>query len=106
MKTITKIIHINDGNNVTAHDGNRLFVETSPRTEHIISAFLTDGWTLHSRVFRVTPSANPDDITFYLAGWDFLFTKEIPDDVIDESNILLNDAISEALSISNENSIE
>lgn len=26
MKTITKIIHINDGNDVTAHNGVRLFV--------------------------------------------------------------------------------
>lgn len=106
MKTITKIIHINDGNDVTAHNGDRLFVETSPRAETIISAFLTDGWTLHSRVFRVTPSTSPDNITFYLSGWDFLFTKEIPDDAIDESDTLLNDAISVALSIGNENSFE
>lgn len=98
MKTITKIIHINDGNDVTAHNGDRLFVETSPRAETIISAFLTDGWTLHSRVFWVTPSTSPDNITFYLSGWDFLFTKEIPDDAIDESDTLLNDAISVALS--------
>ena len=106
IKTITKIIHINDGNDVTAHNGDRLFVETSPRAETIISAFLTDGWTLHSRVFRVTPSTSPDNITFYLSGWDFLFTKEIPDDAIDESDTLLNDAISAALSIGNENSFE
>ena len=97
MKTITKIIHINDGNEVVAQNGDRLFVETAPRTETIISAFLTDGWTLHSRVFRVTPSTSPENITFYLSGWDFLFTKEVPDDAIDESDRLLNDAISTAL---------
>ena len=99
MRTITKIIHINDGSNLTVHNGDRLFVESSPRAESIISTFLTDGWSLHSRVFRVTPSTDPESITFYLAGWDFLFTKEIPDDVIDESDILLNNAVSEALNI-------
>lgn len=106
IKTITKIIHINDGNDVTAHNGDRLFVETSLRAETIISAFLTDGWTLHSRVFRVTPSTSSGNITLYLSGWDFLFTKEIPDAAIDESDTLLNDAISVALSIGNENSFE
>ena len=61
-----------------------------------------DGWNLHSRVFRATPSTSPDNITFYLSGWDFLFTKEIPDDEFDESDTLLNDAISEALNIGKE----
>lgn len=99
MKTITKIVHINDGNSVTAQNGNRLFVETSPRAEHIVSAFLTDGWTLHSNVFTVSPSTNPDQIAFYLSGWDFLFTKEVPDDAIDDSDEFLSVAISGALKI-------
>lgn len=46
MKTITKIIHINDGNDVTAHNGDGLFVETSPRAETIISAVLGIGTEL------------------------------------------------------------
>lgn len=45
-------------------------------------------------------------LLFILSDWDFLFTKEIPDDAIDESDTLLNDAISVALSIGNENSFE
>ena len=106
MKTITKLIHINDGNYKTVHNGNRLFVETSPRTEHIISAFLTDGWTLHSREFNVSPSTSPQQISFYLSGWDFLFIKEIPDDAEDDSDRLLSDAICEALSLEEEDAFE
>jgi hypothetical protein len=106
MKTITKLIHINDGNYKTVHNGNRLFVETSPRTERIISAFLTDGWVLHSRVFNVSPSTTPDRISFYLSGWDFLFTKEIPDDAEDESDMLLKEAVLEALEMEEEESFE
>lgn len=103
MKTITKIIHINDGNELVAQNGDRLFVETSPRAEAIISAFLTDGWTLHSRVSRFEPSVtNPGNLTFYISGWDFLFIKEIPDDAADTSDSLLSDAITEALRIKKE----
>ena len=97
MKTISKIIVINDGSRQTAHNGDRLFVQTAPRADAIVSAFLSDGWTLHSRNFRVSPASSQEYYNFYLDGWDFLFTKTVPDDAVDNSDSLLKDAISEAL---------
>lgn len=96
-KTLTKLVHINDGNHAVVHNGDWVFVETAPQTEHIISAFLSAGWTLHSRNYRVTPSNAMDKIAFYLDGWDFLFIKEVPDDAVDNSDHLLDSAVLEAI---------
>ena len=97
MKTITKLILINDGIQKAFHNNDRLYVETSPRAEKILSAFLTDGWTLHSRVPRVAPAGRDSEFGFYIDGWDFLFTKTVPDDEPDHSDRLLSEAVAEAV---------
>ena len=95
-KTITKLVSINDGENNEINNGNRLYLVNYPRTEKIINAFLNDGWSLHSKEFRVVPSIQ-GAYAFYLGGWDMLFVKEIPSDQDDDSDSFLHDVIAKIL---------
>ena len=40
MKTLVKLINVNDGNESEKQNGQSLYLETYPRTEKIIAAFL------------------------------------------------------------------
>lgn len=87
MRTIAKLVSINDGESVTVTNGNRMCVETYPRAEKMIEEFLNAGYELHSRVFRVTPAIQQEgSYSFYRNGWDFLFVKTIEDDEEDDSD--------------------
>lgn len=69
MKTIVKLITVNDGKCEDYHNGDFLSVIDYPRTEAIISAFLDDGYVLESRTQRITPSVQEEGAySFYIGG--------------------------------------
>lgn len=99
MKTIVKLINVNDGNEKVVQNGERLFVQSHPKTEAIIGAFLNAGYVLNSRTYRMNPSVQGEgQFSFYIGGWDLLFTKEIDDEEEDDSDIFLEKVISEIIS--------
>lgn len=98
MKTIVKLITVNDGKCEDFHNGDFLSVIDYPRTEAIISAFLDDGYVLESRTQRITPSVQEEGAySFYIGGWDLLFTKTVEDDAEDDSDEFLKKVIEEAV---------
>ena len=77
MKKIVKLVHVNDGEKNEVNNGDFLLVENYPRTEKIISAFLSEGWTLNSITQQVTPAVQKQGAyTFYMGGFNLLFEKE------------------------------
>ena len=77
MKTITKLINVNDGHEKELQNGKFLHIVHYPRAETIISEFLNDGWKLLQQTQRITPAMQkPGCFSFYLGGWDLLFSKE------------------------------
>ena len=97
MKKIAKLITVNDGKRKVVHNGDFLFVKNYLRTEKIISIFLSHGWTLKDIIQCVNPARQGEgEYTFYLGGWDLLFEKEV-EDIEDNGDRLLEEAISEAL---------
>lgn len=98
MKTIVKLITVNDGKCKDFHNGDFLLVTDYPRTEAIISAFLDNGYVLESRTQRITPSVQEEGAySFYIGGWDLLFTKRVEDDAEDDSDEFLKKVIEEAV---------
>lgn len=98
MKKIAKLITVNDGNRKVVHNGDFLFVKNYPRTEKIISIFLSHGWTLKDIIQCVNPARQREgEYTFYLGGWDLLFEKEVEEIPGDNGDQLLEEAVSEAL---------
>lgn len=98
MKTLVKLINVHDGNACEKQNGERLYIETYPRAEKIISAFLTNGWKLASQTPRYNPSILQDgNFAFYLGGWDFLFEKVVEDDAEDDSDKILEEVLNEVV---------
>lgn len=98
MKKLVKLISVNDGNCKVEQNGERLYIETYPRTEKIIAAFLSEGWTLMNRERIINPAQQkPRAYTFYLGGCDLLFVKDVDDDVQDEGDVILQDVLAEIL---------
>lgn len=96
MKKLVKLININDAKEKGFQNGDWMHVETYPRTEKIISAFLSQGWELSSRTQRYRPAVQKEgNFAFYLDGWDLLFEKEVDDDVEDDGDKILTDVLSE-----------
>lgn len=94
MRTICKLIRVNDSCETNVSVNDFLLVGTYPRIDAIISAFLNEGYELHSRNFRVTPGKHgTGESSFYLGGWDLLFVKNIEDDERDNSNEILRKAV-------------
>ena len=94
MKNLVKLVNIHDGNVKNHHNGDWLCIESKPRSERIIAAFLDDGWTLKAATQRYEPAVSkPDSYSFYLGGWDMLFTKTVEDDAEDNSDEILSDVL-------------
>lgn len=98
MKKLVKLVNINDGNKKEVQNDERLYIETYPRAEKIISGFLNRGWELTSRTQRFYPAIQEKGkIAFYLGGWDVLFEKEVDDDAEDDGDEILEEILSEVL---------
>lgn len=96
MKNLVKLINIHDGEEKEHHNGDRLYIESKPRAEMIIAAFLNDGWKLINATQRYNPSINqPGVYGFYLGGWEVLFTKSVEDDVVDNSDEIISNVLRE-----------
>lgn len=94
MKTIVKLITIHDGKKNEIQNEDFLYVTHYPRVEAIITEFLNDGWILLDRTQRVTPAIqNEEGFSFYMGGWDCLFSKQIADDAEDISDEFLQNII-------------
>ena len=92
MKTITKLITIQDGQENMVQDGDWLYVSYYPKADAIIAEFLNDGWVLLDRTQRITPAMQGEgNFAFYMGGWDCLFSKEVADDAEDKSDEFLTD---------------
>ncbi|MCD7809397.1 MAG: hypothetical protein LUH02_08645 [Erysipelotrichaceae bacterium] len=90
MKKIVKIVHVNDGERQGMHNGNFMVVETYPRSEKIIEAFLNNNWTLMNRTQVIKPAIQESGVfSFYKDGWDLLFEKEVEDDAINNGDDIL-----------------
>ena len=101
MQYFAKLVSINDGNEIAVQNEDRLLVETYPRAEKIIAAFLSAGWQLKDRTQRVTPAVNKEgSYSFYLGGWDFLFVKEARDGEVDDGDRILQKALQNIASVS------
>lgn len=95
MKKIVKLVHVNDGEKNEVNNGDFLLVENYPRTEKIINAFLSDGWTLNSITQQVTPAVQKQGAyTFYMGGFNLLFEKEVDDLAEDNGDAILEEAVS------------
>ena len=91
MKNLVKLVNVNDGNGKDHQNGNNLYIGSKPRAERIIAAFLDDGWKLINLAQRFHPSIlQPGVYSFYLGGWDLLFTKTVEDDSADNSDELIS----------------
>lgn len=98
MKKFVKLVNIHDGNSTALQNGERLYVETFPRAEKIISAFLSQGWELDSRTQRYNPAIQESgNFSFYLGGWDLLFIKEAEDDEKDDGDEILERVLAEVV---------
>lgn len=98
MKTLVKLISINDGNIYDHHNGDWLHVQSYPRTEKIVSTFIDEGWILQDKTPRYRPTPQqPGELSFYIGGWDFLFTKDVLDDDFDDGDEILDNIINEIL---------
>ena len=98
MKKIVKLVHVNDGEKNEVNNGDFLLVENYPRTEKIINAFLSDGWTLNSITQQVTPAVQKQGAyTFYMGGFNLLFEKEVDDLAEDNGDMILEEAVSDVL---------
>ena len=98
MKKIVKLVNIHDGNSKEFFNGNRMYVESFPRAEMIISAFLSQGWKLENRTQRYTPAMQQEGcFSFYLGGWDLLFVKEVEDFADDDGDRILEEALAEMM---------
>ena len=94
MKTLVKLINVHDGNESMKQNGERLYIANYPRTEKIISAFLTNGWKLTSRTQRFNPAIQQEgSLSFYLGSWDLLFEKVVEDDVEDDGDKILEEVL-------------
>lgn len=90
MKSIGKMITVNDAKEVNVQNGDFLLVEYYPRTEAIISEFLSNGYTLISKTQRVSPAMQREGgYSFYIGGWDLLFSKQVEDEAEDDSDEFL-----------------
>ncbi len=77
MKKIIKMVHVNDGDSQVMHNGDFMFVETFPRGEKIIEAFMNNGWTLANRTQVIKPAIQKEGAySFYMNGWDLMFEKK------------------------------
>ena len=97
MKNLVKLITVNDGTPEIVQNGDRLFVETYPRTEKIITLFLNNGYSL----VNMEPVYNPSTLeegsfSFYRGRKELLFVKEVESDEPDSSDELLSFAIQTA----------
>ena len=72
MKTLVKFVNLHDGNSIDVHNGNRICIETYPRT--------SDG-----------------NYSFYRGGWDCLFIKKVEDDANDNGDEILKRVIQRIL---------
>lgn len=100
MKTLVKQIVINEGGDKTVYNGNFFMIEEYKKTEIILSKFLSDGWTLLSTSPMMNPAIQKQGVfSFYKHGSIYLFTKLVEDDVNDDGNELLRDAIHEAFDV-------
>lgn len=98
MKKIVKIVHVNDGDSKEMYNENFMFVETYPRSEKIIEAFLNNDWTLMNRTQVLSPAIQKaGSYSFYKDGWELLFEKEVEDDENNDGDDILNQVISEIL---------
>ena len=53
---------------------------------------------MESRTQRITPSVQEEGAySFYIGGWDLLFTKTVEDDAEDDSDEFLKKVIEEAV---------
>lgn len=96
MKTLVRLINIHDGQEKEHYNGRRLYIESRPRAEKIIAAFLNDGWNLEGSARRYNPSiSRPGTYSFFLGGWEMIFTKVVEDDEEDNSDDLLSDVLYE-----------
>lgn len=96
MKKLVKLINVSDGKGKEFQNGDWMHVETYPRTEKIIGAFLSQGWELSSRTQRYRPAVQKEgSFAFYLDGWDLLFEKEVDDDIEDDGDEILKAVLSE-----------
>lgn len=96
MKNLVKLVNIHDGEGKEHYNGDRLYIESWPRAERIIAAFLDDGWTLSNSAPRYNPSINqPGVYGFYLGGWEMLFTKVVEDDASDNGDEIIADMLRE-----------
>lgn len=94
MKTLVRIINIHDGQEKEYYNGRRLYIESRPRTEEIMAAFLNDGWNLEGSAKRYNPSiSRQGTYSFFLGGWEMIFTKVVEDDAEDDSDELLSDIL-------------
>lgn len=99
MKTIVKFFSINDGKQKQLVNRDFLHIEETVRIETIVSEFLNEGYTIKSCMPRVIPAINkPGAYSFYLGGWDIVFTKQIEDDEEDRSDELMQRAIAKVQS--------
>lgn len=98
MKKLVKLINVNDGKAKEFQNGDWMHVETYPRTEKIISAFLSQGWELSSYTQRYRPAAlESGNFAFYMEGRDLLFEKEVDDAAEDDGDKVLKDALAEVV---------
>jgi hypothetical protein len=98
MKTLVKLISINDGDIHDHHNGDWLHVQSYPRAEKIVSTFFDEGWFLVNRTPRYYPAPQQaGEFSFYIGGWDFLFSKDVLDDDLDDSDKFLDDLINKIL---------
>ena len=96
MKKIVKIVHVNDGDSQVMHNGDFMFVETFPRGEKIIEAFMNNGWTLANRTQVNKPAIQKEGAySFYMNGWDLLFEKETEDDEVNNGDDILRQLLDE-----------
>ncbi len=94
MKNLVKLVNIHDGNSMEHYNNNRLYIESNPRAEKIIAAFFDDGWKLLHCTQRTNPAISQSgNYTFYLGGWEFLFSKTVDDDTEDNSDELISNAL-------------
>lgn len=94
MKTIVKLVAIHDGQENVIQNGDYLYVTHYPKAEAIITEFLNDGWILLDRTQRVTPAIQGEgSFSFYMDGWDCLFSKQVADDAEDRSDEFLENII-------------
>ena len=91
MKNLVKLVNVNDREDKDHQNGYNLYISSMPRAERIIAAFLDDGWKLINLAQRCHPSIlQPGGYSFYLGGWNLLFTKTVEDDSADNSDEIIS----------------